>query len=113
MNRVLNGFVFFDDTSTSQTSNPLANPNNASTIVITVNGLESAGGELSVEALNDLSEKDTYFPVSAIGFGDYKIYSSITKDGIYAIPFEGLYRCRMVSSIAPGSFKVYGLSIEG
>ena len=113
MTRFLNGFVFFDGSSTSQTSNPLANPNSASSIIITVSGLENAGGSLTIEALNDLTESDTYFPVSAIGFADYKIYDSITKDGIYAIPFEGLYRCRMVSSIVPGDFKVYGLSIEG
>lgn len=113
MNRILNGFVFFDNTSTSTTSNPLANPNNASTIVITVSGLTAAGGSLSIEALNDLSQKDTYFPISAIGLFDYDVYQTITEDGIYVIPFEGLYRCRMNSSIAPGSFKVYGLSIEG
>ena len=44
---------------------------------------------------------------------DYKIKQAITKDGIYIIPFEGLYRCRLVSSITPGDFKVYGLAIEG
>ena len=113
MTRFLNGFVFFDSSSVSQTSNPLANPNSASSIIITVNGLENAGGSLTVEALNDLTEPNTYFPVAAISFDDYKICQSITKDGIYAIPFEGLYRCRMISSITPGSFKVYGLSIEG
>ena len=112
MGAILANFVFFDERSRDKTSNFLANPNNASSIIISVVGLADAGGSLTVEGLNDLNRPHDYLPLSVVSLSNYKPFQTITADGFYAIPFEGILRCRIKSSIQPGAFKVFGLSVK-
>lgn len=108
----LNNWIFFDEKSTETTSNYLVNPSNISALTLQVNDLGGSEINLSVEGMNDLNKPDDYYPIKVICLEDFKAYSTITKAGIYMIPFAGIQRIRMISNSGVGTFKAYAIAID-
>lgn len=101
-------FLFFDSSSKDQISNPFINANNAGAITLQIEG---EGMDLQVEGLNDLTNPDLYYPIKGISLGEFKTYTNITKAGLYMFPCDGLYRIRIKSNGAVGSFKAYMVAV--
>ena len=103
----ISNFVFFDENSTSSTSNILSNPSNASTLTLEVYG---SSFNLKVEGRSDFQGDDNWHELGIIGLKDYDVLSAITQEGIYAIPFDGITQIRLVNSGSVGSFKAFGVA---
>ena len=100
-------FVFFDENSTSSTSNVLSNPSSASTMTLEVYGNSF---NLTVEGRADFQGEDNWHELGIIGLKSYDVLSSITEEGIYAIPMDGISQIRLVNSGSVGSFKAFGVA---
>ena len=100
-------FVFFDENSTSSTSNVLSNPSNASTMTLEVSG---SSFNLKVEGRADFQGEDNWHELGIIGLKDYSVLSSISEEGIYAIPMDGISQIRLINSGSVGSFKAFGVA---
>lgn len=103
----ISNFIFFDENSTSNTSNILSNPSNAATLTLEVYG---SSFNLTVEGRSDFRGEDNWHQLGIIGLKDYDVLSSITEEGIYAIPFDGITQIRLVNSGSVGSFKAFGIA---
>lgn len=105
----LSNFVFFDERSKETVSNYLANAQNATALTIQV----EADGEVALkfEGMNDLLQPDKYYPLKAVGLGDFKTYDTITNAGLYMVLFDGIYRIRGELSNGLGSCKVYAVAV--
>lgn len=100
-------FVFFDENSTSSTSNVLSNPSSASTMTLEVYG---SSFNLTVEGRADFQGEDNWHELGIIGLKSYDVLSSITEEGIYAISMDGISQIRLVNSGSVGSFKAFGVA---
>ena len=100
-------FVFFDENSTSSTSNVLSNPSSASTMTLEVYG---SSFNLTVEGRADFQGEDNWHELGIIGLKNYDVLASITEEGIYAIPMDGISQIRLVNSGSVGSFKAFGVA---
>ena len=100
----ISNFVFFDYTSTEKVSNYLTNAQNASAVTVQVDAEDAV--DLHFEAMNDLTNQNTYFPIQAISLGDFRTYETIEKRGLYMIIFDGIYRIRGVLESGLGECKV-------
>jgi len=100
-------FVFFDENSTSNTSNILSNPSGASAMTLEVYG---SSFNLKAEGRTDFQGEDNWHELGIIGLKDYDILSSITEEGIYTVPMDGISQIRLVNSGSVGSFKAFGVA---
>lgn len=107
----ISSFVFFDEESTEQTSNYLANANGAGSITVQVDVEGNQAINLSAEGMNDLNKPDNYFPIKGVGLTDFKTYTNITSSGLYIFPLDGISRFRLVCNEGIGGFKAYGVAV--
>ena len=107
----ISNFVFFDETSTSNISNPFFN-SEAGTITLQIDcqGSEENPVDLVIEWLNDLNAQN-YHPISGIALDGLKLINNITSPGLYCFPCDGLYRIRMKSNGPVGNFKAYMIAV--
>lgn len=103
----ISNFVFFDENSSSNTSNILSNIGNASSLTLEVYGDSFS---LTVEGRSDFQGGDNWHELGIIGLKDYDVLSAITEEGIYSIPFDGISQIRLISGGAVGGFKAFGIA---
>lgn len=103
----ISNFVFFDENSTSSTSNILSNPSNAATLTLEVYG---SSFNLTVEGRSDFQGEDNWHQLAAISLKDFSVLSSITEEGIYSIAFDGITQIRLTNSGSVGNFKAFGIA---
>lgn len=112
MSNNLERFVFFDSESTSSESSVLSNSNKGEEMTVQVSGIGSNTVNILFKGMADYKSEE-FVELAAISLSDFKIKSTITEDGIYSIPVNGIGQIKAVCSGGVGTVKVYGMLIEG
>jgi len=109
----INSFVFFDTTSTEQTSNVFGNVSQGSCLTLQVDDF-GAGLDLSleVEGAADMLNPDSYYKIKTINLETFKTATEITKAGLYMIIISGVSYVRMKSNQEVGGFKAFAVSVS-
>lgn len=107
MNSLVN-FVFFDETSTSATSNIFDAFVGGEELELQVTSPDGGTPSLTVEGLVDIAGGQ-WSQIAVISIEELKVYDSISADGIYAVPANAVKKFRIQNNNAPGSVRVYGM----
>lgn len=109
----IRNFVFYNEDSTEQISNYMANPTDSSAMIIQVDSLdgEESDIEFKVEGMCDLTQPESYHTVKCVGLGDFKTHEYITESGLYMAIISGMQRVRLNSEVPVGNIKVYATGI--
>lgn len=102
--RIVTDFLFLDDVSEVKDSQELFN-SSCGTLTIQVNG--TGIFSFSVLGCTDLN-KNNYETLSPINMTTYNNVSSITENGIYIVPVNGVSRIKCSISSIDGILNVFG-----
>ena len=108
-------FVFFNEESTSATSNAFGNIGYGSSLTLQVAPVIDDMGvnvDLTVEGAVDLNKPDVFFPLKVVSLETFKTSNTIHDVGIYMVITEGISRIRIKSNDVSviGNIKVYAVS---
>jgi len=106
-------FVFFDTSSTEQTSNVFGNISQGSALTLQVD--DFGGGitlNLEVEGAADMLSPDSYYKIKVINLETFKTTSKITSAGLYMVIISGVSYIRMKSNQPVGNFKAFAVSVS-
>lgn len=113
---ILQDFVFFDETSTSGTSNPFRLPYDTSALTVQVEGL-SAGNTATITFYGTTETADSpvaWEPLSVINNAGYEVTDDVSKNGIYSIGGAGIRQIRAFAQAAlVGTAKVHAVAVNG
>ena len=106
---ILNGFLFFDENSTTQYSEELV-CSTAKQLTLSVISDDSVILEIFglVDYEHGYDSGDGWIELAAINASDLSISSKITEAGIYYIPLNGINLVSITNSGTPGSVTVFG-----
>lgn len=105
--QTLQSFVFFENADANAVSNELGSPNRSSQLILQVSG-NPTGLNMEVQGVTDIYHGD-YQPLAVINLVQLSKQTTVTAEGIYAVPMDGISRVRCeIKGINGGSVTVYG-----
>lgn len=103
---VLQNFLFLDDSDSTGESNPLV-CTGGKQLSLNVE-LITAGENIDLDVMGQIDLNGDYHTLGVIGASDFNTASSISAEGIYLVPVDGITRVKIANNETPGSVKVFG-----
>ena len=104
--KVLDNFIFFNESTVAGESNVLSNPNLGSQIVVQAGG---TAANIDVQILGQTDINADFVPLSCINMTTFNVDGKITDAGIYAVPVDGVCKIKAkVNAVAGGNVTVFG-----
>lgn len=103
---VLRSFLFLDDTDSTGESNPIS-CTNGKQLALNVE-LITSGESIDLDVMGQIDLDGDYQTLGVISAIDFATASSISAEGIYFIPVDGIIRVKIVNNGTAGSVKVFG-----
>lgn len=103
---ILQGFLFLDENDTTGRSSGLI-CSNARQLTLSVEKASGATIDLEVQGLVDMKSINGY-PLGVVNASDLSTATSISDEGIYYVPLDGINGVCVVNNETPGNCIVFG-----
>ena len=106
-------FIFFDETSTTTTSNSFSLPYGTEVVTVQVDAINGASVSASVEGTTEIGGTGEWYPLTVLNNTGYAASESISEAGIYSIAGEGIRLLRMKNAGSAGTIKAHAVAVGG